>query len=448
MSISAEGALEQDGTGSAREAERHLRRNFSLGVVSGVAYNVYTVVLSTELVVASFVSELTDSNLIISLLVPVEMGSWFFLQLLLSGYVQRQPRALPLYRLMAGVRLVAVGLLVLATFALGESQWLLIVFLLSFAVNSVAAGVAALPFVNIVAKTIPPTRRGTYFGLRRFTGAFLGLGFGLLVKQVLAPDSGLAFPYNYGLLFFLGFWITAVLVVPFGFVVEPAEVVDSRRVSLGEQLRRAVRLPVRDRNYGRYLGLRVAYVVAIYALPFYAVYARRELGAPGDVVGTYLVGLTVASMLSNLVLGRVADRHGNRLVLRLAAFAIVVPPIVALVVGRLPGAWLDRSLLLALVFLFQGVHIAARVIGSTNYVLEIAPSRERVVYVGFAHGIVGLAFFTSTLGGALVDWLGFEALFLVSLAGGLIAVVLSMRLEEPRKRTEVVAGQSLVQPQG
>jgi hypothetical protein len=37
-------------------------------------------------------------------------------------------------------------------------------------------------------------------------------------------------------------------------------------------------------------------------------------------------------------------------------------------------------------------------------------------------------------GGVIVDWLGFESLFLFSLACGPIAVVLSVGLEEPRKR--------------
>lgn len=439
MRVPTETQWQQIGSAMPAEVMRHLRRNFVLGVVSGAAYNVYIAVLSTELVLASFVSQLTDSNLVISLLVPVDMGTWFFLQLLLSGYVQRQPRTLPLYWAMAAVRMVAVGLLVLATFSMDSPPALLLVFLLTFTANSIAAGVAALPFVNIVAKTIPPTRRGVYFGWRRFLGGLLGLGGGLLVKQILSPASGLAFPDNYGVLFSLGFFITGVLVVPFCFVLEPAEVVDRRRVSLRDQLRHAIRLPSRDRDYGRYLGLRVAWVVAIYALPFYAVYAQRELGAPEQMVGTYVLVLTLASVLSNVVLGRLGDRFGNRLLLRLASLTLVAAPGAALLIMILPDTALEKSILLAVVFVFVGVQTSARAIGAINYVLELAPEGERVVYVGFAHGVVGVAFFTSPLGGAIVDWTGMGALFAVSLAGGLIALAFSLRLEEPRRRSKVIA---------
>jgi hypothetical protein len=416
----------------------HLRRNFNLGVVSGVAYNLYIAVLSTELVMTWFLSELTASNLVISLLVPIELGSWYFLQLVLSGYVQHHSRTMPLYRGMALVRLGALAVLAVATFALEDRGLLLILFMLAFTANSVAAGVAALPFLNVVAKTIPPTRRGMYFGWRRFVGGLLGLLGGVIVKVVLSEQLGLSFPDNYGLLFTLGLLITAVLVGSFSFVVEPDEMVDARRVGLGEQLRRGLEIARRDNSYRRYLGLRVAMVATGYALPFYAVYARRELGAPEDMVGVYLIGLTLTGVLSNLGLGRLGDRRGNRLLARLAALAAALPPAVALLILRLPKGGPDQSWVFALVFLLQGLYATASAIGISNYVLELAPSIERVLYVGFAHGLVGLALFASPIGGLIVDWLGFEPLFLFALLCGLAAIYLSIGLEEPRARGKAV----------
>jgi MFS family permease len=310
----------------------------------------------------------------------------------------------------------------------------LVVFLAMFTANSVAAGVAALPFLNAVAKTVPPTRRGMYFGWRRFAGGLLGLLGGVLIKFILSLESGLAFPVNYALLFFVGFLIMIALVGPFSLIKEPVERVNPQRVGLAGQLRRAIQLPIRDHNYSRYLAVRVAIVVANYALPFYAVYARRVLGAPEDMVGVYLIGSTLAGVFSNLVLGRVGDRRGNRLLIRLAALGVTMPSAIALVIIRLPEMGLDKSLIFALVFLFQGLHATANSIGNNNYVLELVPSIERVLYISLAHGVVGLTLFASPLGGAIVDWLGFEPLFLFSLACGLIAAVLSLGLEEPRKR--------------
>lgn len=421
----------------ADTAQKHLSRNFWLGVASGVAYNFYQAVANTNLVMTWFVSELSRSNLLISLLMPIEQGGWHFPQLLLSGYLQRQPGTLPVYRIMGVVRSAVMGLLALSVFMLDDPRALLAVFFALFAINSLASGVAGLPFMDVVAKTIPPTRRGALFGWRRLIGGSLGLAGGVLVKVVLAPDFGLTFPDNYALLFFLGFICVTVAAGTFSLIVEPSGVVNSQRVSMNQQLRRAVRLPVQHRSYGRFLALRLAIVAANYALPFYAVYARRVLDAPDDMVGVYLIGSTLASVLSNLIWSRVSDQKGNRLLMRLVALTALLAPALALLVAHLPEMGPDKSLIFTLVFVLSGAHQPASFIGSSNYLLELAPAGERAMYVGFTNTTIGLAVFTSPVGGAIVDWLGFEPLFFFSLACSLVAVVLSLGLDEPRDKDRI-----------
>jgi len=180
--------------------------------------------------------------------------------------------------------------------------------------------------------------------------------------------------------------------------------------------------------------LRLAIVAANYALPFYAVYARRVLDAPDDMVGVYLIGSTLASVLSNLIWSRVSDQKGNRLLMRLVALTALLAPALALLVAHLPEMGPDKSLIFTLVFVLSGAHQPASFIGSSNYLLELAPAGERAMYVGFTNTTIGLAVFTSPAGGAIVDWLGFEPLFFFSLACSLVAVVLSLGLDEPREK--------------
>jgi len=411
---------------------KHLSRNFWLGVTSGVAYNLYRALVNTDLVIIWFISELTRSNLLISLLMPIEQGGWYFPQLLLSGYLQRQPRTLPVYRIMGAVRTIACGVLTLSLFLLDDPQALLAIFFVLFTATSLAGGIAGLPFMDVVAKTVPPTRRGAFFGWRRLIGGSLGLAGGALVKVVLSPGFGLAFPANYAFLFFLGFLCLIVMVVSFSLVIEPPEKVDPQPVGLSEQLRRAVRLPAQHRSYGRYLVLRLIVIAATYALPFYAVYARRVLNAPEDMVGIYLIGSTLASVLSNLIWSRISDRKGNRLLMRLVALTALLPPAVALSIAHLSEGTIDKSLLFTLVFVLSGAHQTASFIGSSNYLLELAPPGKRALYLGFSNTIIGVAIFMSPLSGAIVDLLGFEPLFLFSLACSLVAIVFSLGLEEPR----------------
>lgn len=419
----------------ADTAQEHLPRNFGLGVASGIAYNLYQTVANASLVMTWFVSELTHSNLLISLLMPIEQGGWYFPQLLLSGYLQRQSRTLPVYRIVGVVRLASAGGMALSVLLLDDPKIMLAAFFVLFAANSLAGGVGGLPFMDVIAKTIPPTRRGSFFGWRRLIGGSLGLAGGALVKVVLSPDFGLTFPDNYALLFSLGFLSMIGVVGTFSLIVEPPErEVNLQRVSLGEQLRRAVRLPVHHTSYGCFLGLRLAVIAANYALPFYAVYARRALNAPEDMVGTYLIGSTLAGVLSNLIWSRVGDRRGNRMLMRLVALTASLAPALALLIARLPETGLDKSLIFTLVFVLSGAHQTSSFIGGGNYLLELAPSSERALYVGFTNTTIGVAVFTSPLGGAIVDWLGFEPLFLFSLACSLVAALFSLGLEEPREK--------------
>ena len=133
-------------------------------------------------------------------------------------------------------------------------------------------------------------------------------------------------------------------------------------------------------------------------------------------------------MLSNLVLGRLGDRHGPLLAMRLATVSAALPPLSALLIACLPLGGAVKIVLFGSVFVFQGIYTTANMIGSTTYLLALDASAERVLYIGFAHSVLGVAMFTSPLGGALVDWVGFVPLFVVSLAGGLLAVMLSLGL--------------------
>ncbi|NIL96130.1 MAG: MFS transporter, partial [Planctomycetales bacterium] len=157
-----------------------------------------------------------------------------------------------------------------------------------------------------------------------------------------------------------------------------------------------------------------------------------ELNAPEDMVGIYLICSTAAAVVTNLFLGRLSDRRGNRLLMRLAALTAVLPASLAITVAFLPSSTLDKSVIFALVFVLVGLHTTASGIGGINFVLELAPSVDRALYVGFANGIVGLALFASPLAGAFVDGLGYIPLFLFALGCGLCAVLFSLRLEEPR----------------
>jgi MFS family permease len=418
------------------KAQRHLRRNFSLGVLNGAFFNFFSALLDPSLVLSWFVSQLTTSNFLVGLIVPIQQGGWFLPQLLVSGYLQRRQRKLPIYSGMAGVRVVIWGLMTLAIFLIEDAAVLLVVFFSLLTVYNLAAGLSGICFVDIVAKAIPPTRRGAFFGWRLFLGGILALGGSLLVKYILDERRGLVFPDNYAVLFLLSFFALCAGLGSFIFVVEPLEPANEERVPLGRQFRRALDLPRRDSNYRHFLTMRLVLMAAEIATPFYIIYAKRALSVSVSMVGVYLTGTTLASFASNLLWGRISDRRGNKLLIILTNSLGLFIPLTALSIvplaDLLPGLREFAPGLFALVFVLSGGSKAGAMIGNMNFLLEIAPPDDRPIYVGLTNTIMGITLLASSVGGLIVDLAGFTALFSLALAFYASALFLTLRLEEPR----------------
>ena len=417
-------------------ARRHLRRNFSFGVLNGVFFNLYSALLDPSLVLSWFVSQLTTSNFLIGLIVPIQNGGWFLPQLVMSSYLQRRQRKLPFYARMAGVRAVIWGLMTLAIFLIEDPTVLLVVFFTLLTASSLGAGLSGLCFVDFVAKAIPPTRRGAFFAWRLFLGGLLALGGSLLVRYILDERRGFAFPDNYAILFLLSFFALCAGLGSFVLVVEPLEPVNEERISLARQVRRALDLPRRDKNFRRFLTMRLLLMGAEIAAPFYIVYAKQALSVPVSMVGVYLTGTTLASFASNLLWGRISDRRGNKLLLALSNSLGLFIPLTALAIVPLANLWPGlRELapgLFALVFVLSGGFKSGSMIGNMNFLLEIAPADNRPLYIGFTNTIMGIALLATSVGGLIVDLVGFTVLFSLALAFYALALLSTLRLQEPR----------------
>jgi MFS family permease len=418
-------------------ARRHLRRNFSLGLANGAFFNLSASLLDPSLVLTWLASQLTSSNFLIGLVMPINQGGWFLPQLMVSGYLQGRERKLPVYVAMSVPRALCWASMALALFLINDQTVLLVFFYTLLTIYSLADGMAGLPFMDIVAKAIPPTRRGAFFGWRRFLGGILALGGSLVVKYVLDERWGPAFPHNFGILFLLASLTISVAMICFGLFVEPVEPVLNQSVALLGQMKRALHLPRRDANYARFLAVRLLATAAGMATPFYIVYAKRVLGVSAGMVGVYLTWATLAGIASTLIWGQISDRRGNRGVILLTSLVGLSMPLAALfiplLVGRQPPrvAWVPFAF--TVVFVLSGVFQMGRMIGYSNYLLDIAPASDRPLYIGLANTLTGLTMLASAVGGLIVDLAGLAVLFWVAAAFYAGALLLSGKLRESRE---------------
>jgi Major Facilitator Superfamily len=400
------------------------RRNYLFGVANGIFSVGAEAFVQPHVVMTYFASLLTDSRFLVGLVAPLRLAGWYLPQLLMAGYVQRRERNMPLYRVLAVVRTIAWFMLISMLWFVQDRVTVLVMFFVMIALTRLAEGTAGLSFLSVVAKVIPPGRRGAFFSHRQLYGGLLAVGCSIVTGWLLSAGPGLAFPRQFALLFALYTLLVGIAIYSFARVHEPAEAAVVQPVGVMDQLRRARELLNQDRNYGRFLLARLLMVVADAAIPFYVVYAREQLAAPGSLVGVYLSTMTLSALTTNLWAGRISDRRGNRRLLLTACLIGLAGPAVSLLLGGYHAS----PLLFTVVFALNGVYNTSAALAHTNFLLDIAPPGDRPIYYGTANTLIGVGILVSSGGGALVDWLGYTALFTLALlvlllAGGVVFTI-------------------------
>jgi DHA1 family bicyclomycin/chloramphenicol resistance-like MFS transporter len=144
-------------------------------------------------------------------------------------------------------------------------------------------------------------------------------------------------------------------------------------------------------------------------------------------VGVFTTALLAGQMIGNVVLGALADRAGHLVPLNIGAGALLLANV---------GALLAPSLeLFIVVFVLQGVHLAAVNVSGLTVLLEFAPSpAARPTYVGLGTTLLTpVAFGAPLVAGFMADALGFPAVFVLAALGSLAGLGLLLgRVREPR----------------
>lgn len=384
-------------------------RNERLGLLNGWAVFTGDGFMNVTVVVAGFASRLGAPNWVIGLLPSIAAGGWMLPQLLVAARVRPLPYKLPVYRSAALLRTGSYLAMVLVAALLADRPALcLSLFVVAMLVNALASGVSGLPFLEVVSKTVPPERRPAYFGTRNLYGGILAFGAGLLVRWILG--STLRFPYDYALIFALGTAAYSLGYWVFGLVREPPDPQLEPQGVRGEL--KSIPDTMRDPHFRAFLVVRLLLAAASMSEPFYAPNALRELHFPTATLGVFVMALTGAAPLSNVVWQRVAERKGSRRIIRYASAFYGIAPLYAVAVGALHlGTWAYLG-----VFILNSVAAQGFNLGHTNHLLNIAPPDARSRYIGTLNTIVGTVLFTPVLGGLLADRAGYTPVFLISAA--------------------------------
>ena len=242
-------------------------RTFLLGVTNGVLFNLAEALIGGTTVLPLFISELTASKVLIGLSGTMGNAGWLMPQLVVANLIQHLKHKKPVYVWAGVVRIICIWAIALMVALLVGSRagLFLVLFFILYSIYTLAAGVAGIPFMDIVAKAVPSTRRGTFFGARLFFGGIASALAGLFVRNVLASRS---FPSNYTVLFLTASAVITVAIISFCLASEPEAVSRERRMPFRRFLLKGPFLLKNVRSYRWMLIVRILLGVWGMGLPF------------------------------------------------------------------------------------------------------------------------------------------------------------------------------------
>jgi hypothetical protein len=362
----------------------------------------------------------------------MNQAGWYLPQYLVAGFIEHVKRKKPVYIRAGLVRFIAIWTIaILVPVLAGSHAGLFVVaFFILYSIYTLGAGVAGISFMDIVAKSIPATRRGTFFGARLSLGGLVSALAGFFVRSVL---NSRPFPDNFATLFIAAAVVVTVAIISFSLVSEPDSAVNEKRMPYRRFLRRGPRLLRTHRGYRTFFIVRVLLSIWSMALPFYILYARDELGLDPSAAGVFLAIQMVGFVISNLLWGSLSNRIGNKIVLVLVSGIAIVSPLLAVLGGRYE--WLGNTWGFGTVFFFLGFTLSGIRLGQTNYMLDVSPETERPTYLGFMNTILAPVLLLSMLGGYIIERTSFEALFFAVIGTAVLALLISFGMEEPRLRS-------------
>jgi len=408
-------------------SEKYFKRNFFLGVTNGILFNFAWAFTSGSTVLPLFISKLTSSSILVGLASTLEAVGWALPQMAVAAVTLHQKNQMPLYIKMAILRAIAFSLLAILVFfsKTGNPSYLLIFFFFLFSIYAFGGGVSGVSFTDVVGKTIPSNKRGSFFGMRMFFGGGLAALAGILIERILRVYS---FPKNFGVLFLIAAVIIIFALLSFSLVKEPPTKERPQKRKFKENVLLGLEILKKDRNLRMLLWTRVAIGSYVLGLPFYIIFAKKFLFIPTSIAGLFLSVQMVGYLSSNILWGRLSNNKSNRLVLFLSAICSAIPPFLLLlnILTKIP------IYVYGAIFFFLGATMSGMDMGYTNYLLEIAPEEKRPIYVGFLNTIVGPTIFLSALGGLIIQVSSFAFLYSLVFLISLVSIFLPLSLGTQR----------------
>lgn len=304
--------------------------------------------------------------------------------------------------------------------------WLPAVFLIIYGLFFIAVGILQLVLSTLIGKVVRTKRRGRLMLFANIGGATCAVACAyFLLRKWISPEQGRF--ENIFAFAGVAFFVAGLLSL---FLREATDhIPQTKAFSVRAIFREAYTTLRTDRNFRLLTIIGGLFGLSISLFPHYQRlgFDRLEIGLESLI--PWLIAQNIGVACFSLPAGWLADRFGNRTVLRIVLAGLFVAPILALVLSWQGEA---GNKLFFWVFVLLGL-TPVTIRTFSNYTLELVERSEQPRYLGTLSLCVAIPtmILAAPLGWA-VDHFGFELVFLFVIVCLATAWGLTIFLKEPR----------------
>jgi|TARA_R110002049_G_scaffold232915_2_gene405551 MFS family permease len=378
---------------------------------------------------SSLVYQLTGSPIAVGAVTAILRFGWLFPQLIVGFLAQRGGSSMRYYVIGAFGRASCMALLALLL-AIGSdisTLTLSILVLLIWTAYSFISGIVAVPYNDIVARSVPSELRSRLLATRFFGGGVLALGVVAIADRLA---STLAFPLSYAAIIAIASVLMYLSSVVFTAMGEPETTSKTpQKPTFFQYLKDGVAVFRTDVKFRKFVYAQWCGGAVLMAMPFYIVQADAN-GIDLANVALLLGAQTAGALVSNALWGWWGDHFGKASLLKGIAVGRILPPtfILLLLFTRIFD---DNQMFFVFVgiFFILGALANGLTIAVIGFLMEISPDNLRPAYSGYFNAITAPAFLLPLLAGVVATVFGLTLVFVISMIAAILQTFFLIRIE-------------------
>lgn len=410
---------------------QNLRFNYIVNLLDATFWGFGLGFASFTTILPLFVSQMTNSAILIGLIPAIHTMGWQLPQLFTASYLTKIKRFKPFVLLMTLIeRTPFLGLAIIALFLprIGVKFSIGLIFTLLI-IQGFGGGLTANGWQNLICKVIPSEFRATFFGVQASV-ANLASGVGAIIAGVLLEK--VAIPINFSLCFIIA---TILFSISFIFLsmnreqVRSIEPLVSRTIPVWEK---SISILKNDKNFFWFIIYRTLAQFGFMSFAFYTVYAVEFHHASKTLVGIMTATFLITQVTANPFLGWLTDHWNRKKVLLIGAFTMLLSPLIAF--------FSPSSSLFFIVFIFAGIANTIFYTTSLGFIMDFGIEAERPTYIGLTNTISAPGtIFAQLLGGWIASLLGYPITFIFATISGFVSfVILFCFVNDPKKDKRIL----------